>query len=389
MGIASKQSAARIEKRFLMPLAPSDSDGDFLSAVLDTKMQPLCNLPPARRTLKMLEMAGDRWAALNLLKTLGQQVAEAARHAYWMRRMDAVEAAAEVLSALAPFGHNAVLGEYFRALCLKRQGAAAAAGRTFERLVDAAPDGWRNQVLLSAGAVRYDMGDYDAAIRYYVETARVAAGKDWAAAIWAHRMIAQIKVLTGDVRRGADDFDRLLKPAMLLWRVNPCLLYDFLNAHAYALTLAGRSTEARDMCKVILSSPCASVYPEWRETALDAGLYLVEESRPIIFLREAPPAAPPASNVSVLVPKSTPATGRKRRAVAARPSARVLSMHGWLDESAEAADDLEVFAPTNLEELTIGELRARVGSTVFKRRMPKSKLVRMIRAVEAIAREGF
>src|SRR5581483_4971832 len=156
MGIASKQSAARIEKRFLMPLAPSDGDGDSLSAVLDTKMQPLCKLTSARRTLKMLEMAGDTWAALNLLKTLGQQVAEAARHAYWLRRMDVVGAAAEVLSALAPFGHNAVLGEYFRALCLKRQGGSEAAGRTFERLVDAAPDGWRSQVLLSAGAVQYD-----------------------------------------------------------------------------------------------------------------------------------------------------------------------------------------------------------------------------------------
>ena len=372
-----------------MPLAPSDGDGDSLSAMLATKMQPLCKLTSARRTLKVLEMAGDTWAALNLLKTLGQQVAEAARHAYWMRRMDAVGAAAEVLSALAPFGHNAVLGEYFRALCLKRQGAAESAGPTFERLVDAAPDGWKNQMLLSAAAVHYDRGDYDAAIRYYVETARAAAGKDWAAAIWAHRMIAQIKVLTGDVRRGTGDFDHLLKPAMLLGRVNPCLLYDFLNAHAYALTLAGRSTEARDMCKMILSARCAAAYPEWRETALDAGLYPAEESRPIIFLREALPAAQPVSNVSVLVPKSTPAAGRKPRAGASQGKARVLSMHGWLGESAEAEAGLEMFAPTNLEELTIGELRARVGSTVFKRRMPKSKLVRMIRAVEAIASEGF
>ena len=372
-----------------MPIAPSGGDGDALSAMLATKMQPLCKLASARRTLKVLEMAGDTMTALNLLKTLGQQVAEAARHAYWMRRMEAVEAAAEVLSALAPFGHNAVLGEYFRALCLKRRGAADVSGRTFESLVDAAPSGWKNQVLLSAAAVQYDLGDYDSALRYYVETARAAAGRDWAAALWSHRMIAQIKVINGDVRRGLDDFDRLLKFAMPLRWVNPCLLYDFLNAHAYVLTLAGRAGEARDMCKLILSTPCASAYPEWRETALDAGLYPAEESRPIIFLREAPLAALPASNVSVLVPKSTPAAGRKPRAGASQGKARVLSMHGWLGESAEAEAGLEMFAPTNLEELTIGELRARVGSTVFKRRMPKSKLVRMIRAVEAIAREGF
>jgi AraC-like DNA-binding protein len=82
----------------------------------------------------------------------------------------------------------------------------------------------------------------------------------------AQQGIAILKAREGYHKSALQDLEQLLPFA----RYSEHLVYhDFLNSYAVELTTAGRITEACDITKVILSSPFASAYPEWRETLAD------------------------------------------------------------------------------------------------------------------------
>lgn len=312
--------------------------------------------------------------------------------------MDVVGAAAKILSGLPPFGHNAILGEYFQALCLKRDGKVAAAGEVFERLVDDAPDELKSSILLSAGAVYYDRGEYETALRFYRETIRAARESNWFVSIRAQQMVAQVKVINGDPRQSLIDFENLFVFARTVGRFQPWFLHNYLNGYAYVLTLAGRYSEARDICKMVLASPYAPAYPEWRETALEAGLRGspgVLPDKKIFIIGSLPPAdemavaAERPQNVRVMAPKLSRTSNDAKQPDGRRKKAPVISLKKWQKRRDKREGDLEPYPPRELEDYTIVELRVRAGKSLFKDNLEKRQLVRMIRAVEAIAQDEF
>ncbi|MFP5265659.1 MAG: hypothetical protein ACLGJB_27565 [Blastocatellia bacterium] len=54
-----------------------------------------------------------------------------------------------------------------------------------------------------------------------------------------------------------------------LRHAEPRPYYDFLNSYAVELGEAGRTQEARHICRLVLASPFTHAYPEWQETAQD------------------------------------------------------------------------------------------------------------------------
>src|ERR1051325_4080194 len=55
----------------------------------------------------------------------------------------------------------------------------------------------------------------------------------------------------------------------MVCHTTPKVYYDYLNSYTVELTEAGRLEEAQNICRVILASPYAFAYPEWRETEQD------------------------------------------------------------------------------------------------------------------------
>lgn len=394
MGSESKHNAASVNRIFIphAPVIRLTSNEEVL-----TKRQLPCKLPLAKRVMPIVQAASNSAARLELMKTIGQKVVSAAMNAYWMRRMDAVGEAAALLRGFEEIGHYANLGEYFQALCFKRAGQDGAVGKIFEQLSEVAPSAMKPQILLSAGAAYYDRGDYDTAVPVYGEALRAGRDFDWGAALWARRMIAQVKALNGDVRAALKEFESLLDLALAIGRVRPFILHDFLNAYAVVLTMAGRRTEASNVARIVLASPYAPAYPEWRETALEAGLPASADGGPdrMIFVvgsrlqaDEPSVAAERPQNVRLMVPHAG------QPSPAAHPSARrkkapVVSLKNWQLRRGMGERDLEPLPPRALEDYTLAELQLRAGRSLYKDGLEKRKLVRMILAVEAIAQDVF
>src|SRR5262249_45592493 len=152
MGSASKHNAANVNRVFIphAPVVRLTSGEEVLG-----KGQMPCKLSLAGRVMPIVRAASHAAARLEGVKTIGQSVVGAAMNAYWMRRMDAVREAADLLRSFEEIGHFANLGDYFQALCFKRAGNDGAVGKVFESLSEVAPAAMRPQILLSAGAAYY------------------------------------------------------------------------------------------------------------------------------------------------------------------------------------------------------------------------------------------
>ena len=70
----------------------------------------------------------------------------------------------------------------------------------------------------------------------------------------------------GDHKQAIKEFERTLPLAK---HANPFYYYQFLNSFAVELIEVGRLEEACNMSNIVLASPYAFAYPEWRETRED------------------------------------------------------------------------------------------------------------------------
>jgi hypothetical protein len=97
-----------------------------------------------------------------------------------------------------------------------------------------------------------------------VESAK--ASKDVSTTIRAHLGIAIYKSLEGFHQRALTDLENLYP---LAHYSQPVVFFDYLNSLAVELGEVGRKDEARNVSRIVLASPFAPAYPEWRQTAED------------------------------------------------------------------------------------------------------------------------
>ncbi len=96
----------------------------------------------------------------------------------------------------------------------------------------------------------------------------------------------------------------------LLRYADPITYYDCLNSLAVELCEAGRLEEARNISNIVLASPYAFAYPEWRETSDEIALREYRHSRSLVWISQAVPynvlPLPERSN-EITVPTQQPA----------------------------------------------------------------------------------
>jgi len=163
-----------------------------------------------------------------------------------------------------PIRDYQAIGHYFSAVAIKSKGSVHQneASRLFELTVDTAPDIYKAKATLLLGTLSFNRGDFDSAFYYLQETLK--NGKLSVASLQAIRGVSILKAIEGDHAQAVWDLESIL-PVMKY--APPHIYFDLLNSYAVELGEVGRKGEARNIMQLVLASPYALAYPEWRETA--------------------------------------------------------------------------------------------------------------------------
>src|SRR5205085_5872237 len=146
----------------------------------------------------------------------------------------------------------------------KGNGDQDKARQFFELVAGTASDPLRAKAILSLAAVASNLKDYQSQLRYLVESAK--ASRDISTTVKAHLGIAIYKGREGLHKQSLSDLENLYTLAR---HSQPVVFFDYLNSLAVELGEVGRKDEARNVSRIVLASPFAPAYPEWRQTAED------------------------------------------------------------------------------------------------------------------------
>ena len=205
---------------------------------------------------------------LDNYERLGNRLIKLADQAHAFRQFDQLKEYGQILSN-SPIKSYQVTGCYYLAVAANSRGNGdqEAARKLFEFVAEAAPQKYRAKAILSLAALSLHAGDYNSQFRFLIEAGR--ASSDLSTAVRAHLGLAIYKSMEGFHQQSLRDLEDLYRLARLS---QPIVFFDYLNSLAVELGEAGRAEEAGNICKVILASPFAPAYPEWRETAEDLKL---------------------------------------------------------------------------------------------------------------------
>ena len=203
---------------------------------------------------------------------LAQRIVDVADQAYTIRRSDVIEQASELLLNLTLPPQYQKVGHYYQALSRHQQGLNNEAYKLFEKVTDDAPLRYRARATQLLGMMHHAQGGFDSALPLYLESCRMAVSDnlcDPSTMLTAQQNIAVMKSMYGDHRAAVTHLETLFPLVQLVRGSQPYKYYLFLNSLAVELAEVGRIEEARNISKIVLASPYAIAYPEWRETSDD------------------------------------------------------------------------------------------------------------------------
>jgi len=192
---------------------------------------------------------------------LGNRLVHLAEQARAFNQFDAILELALILSNL-PLKHYQSIGQYYLALTICRNGTGDVerAATIFEKVASEGPLAYRAEAMLSLSSIACINQQPDETIRYCLEAARVG---NFNATIKALRGIAIIKGLEGNHRYAVNDLEKLYP---MFKYAPPHIYFDYMNSLAVELGEVGRLEEARNVSSLVIASPFAAHYPEYRET---------------------------------------------------------------------------------------------------------------------------
>lgn len=274
-----------------------------------------------------------------VLFALGDRLVVLAEHAHALRQMEGLEHVSRLLVSLPLPQQYAAVGKYYQAVCTQKlgRGDVQHASGLFERLAEDAPAKYRAKAMISLGANSFHRSDNRSALSLYYEASCFASRDgvyDSYATLTAQRMVGVINGLEGNHRDAIRLLENLFPLAYATRSIQPHVYYDYMNSLAVELCAVGRLEEARNVSRIVLASPFAGAYPEWRETHDEIQLRGYRSSRATVAFHNATPEAPcsrAAQEPGKLMRLPLPARTETRAADSAPGSepARVLSLHEW------------------------------------------------------------
>jgi tetratricopeptide (TPR) repeat protein len=271
------------------------------------------------------------------LMRLGDRLVALVEHAHAFRRMDMLERISQILLKLPLPCRFEAVGQYYRALCIHRlgRGDVERAAGLLEHVAESAPPRYRARAMQSLGTNSCRKGDYQAALSHYREAGRFASRSniyDAYATLGSLKMTAVINGLEGNHRGAVVLLENLFPLANNVRSSQPHVYYDYMNSLAVELCEVGKLEEATNVSDIVLASPFASAYPEWRETRDEIQLRGWRPSRSAVAVTQPRAVTATRSKAQTLI--RLPVSGRVHSLSAVEPPtlgkpARVLSMEEW------------------------------------------------------------
>jgi len=346
------------------------------------------------------------------LGDLGERLVVLAEHAHAFRQMDALEQVSQFLMSWPLPKQYEAIGEYYQALCIQRlgRGDADRAASLLARVTESAQPKYRVRAMISLGANSRNQGDNQSALAVYNEAARFAFRNnlnDPYSVITAQRMFAVIAGEDGNHRGALALLESLFPFAHTMRSSQPHVYYDYMNSLAVELGEVGRLEEAMNVSQVVVASPFAGAYPEWRETRNEIALSGCGASRSVVAFDQAPALAASsraAPESEKLVHLSAPRRDDSLSAIEpspARKPARVLSMQEWIKKMAKQSNisqDKTTPRPTTdkekqarlleLRKLDTRDLLLGVMKAIGDEDISDDQFLRALMILEGIEREG-
>jgi hypothetical protein len=258
------------------------------------------------------------------LQKLGQLLTKEAEQAQEFRHTNRLEELGAILTCF-PLKEFQLIGQYYLGWCEYRKGESP--HRAFEAAIEQSST-YKVKGLISLGAIITGGGDLDSGLSYYREAVRYARTPSML--VSAAKSIAVIKAIEGDHRQALKELEGLIPLAKY---TTPKVYFDYLNSLAVETSEAGRVTEAQSISKIVLASPYAFAYPEWRETGADIARRGYKSRSLVPIIQTFP------RNV-LYMPEPSPATDKPVK----HGRGRLFSLEKWKEEKMvkEPNDDDEI-----------------------------------------------
>lgn len=212
-----------------------------------------------------------------------------AERAYSLRQFEVVGSVGQALLEMSLPRPYQSIGLFYEGLSINRGGSAVGdqARPIFERVGDEGNSLYRAKGILALGTMVKDA----TALSYYNEVIRILSREsifDPLTALRTSRMTAVARAKEGDHKGALADLEKLLPLARTAISLEPVVYYDHLNSLAVEMGEVGRIEEARRVSQVVVASPFAVVYPEWRETLDEIESKMLRPSRTVVAVSTVP-----------------------------------------------------------------------------------------------------
>ncbi len=189
---------------------------------------------------------------------LGSKIVYATEIAHAFREVEKVEELALLLSNL-PIKEYQLIGQYYLAWGTYRRGGNSR--EVFEKVIEQSQS-YRAKAFMSLAAIDAREGNFEGELKNFIEAAKYAP--DLSTRIDISKGMAVVKAKEGFHKNAVKELENLIP---LLRYTNPIVCRITLNSLAVELGEVGRVEEAKRISNIVLASPIASAYPEFRETA--------------------------------------------------------------------------------------------------------------------------
>lgn len=321
----------------------------------------------------------DRYAK-EALHSLGERLIVLAHSAYACRQMDVVEQLSQMLLHLPLAGEFKSIALYYQAFCIKRKGRFDEARTLFEQVAEQGPLRYRARAMIALGSIAFDSGDFKMALSLYAEGCSAATRSnvfDPLSAVYAQHTLALLKSVDGDHPRALTNLEALYPLARAVGSSYPPIYYNYLNSLAVEMIEVERIEEAQSISRIVLATPYASAYPEWRETRNDLALKGYKASQAFVSFYH---SLKPKKNLLHLPAIKPDSDLRASSSNVFQQQGSVTNIQEWKSKMVKEPNDKSI-----PEDATEKDLFLRLMELVAKRDLTTKQLHQVIDFVEKIS----
>jgi hypothetical protein len=193
-------------------------------------------------------------------EALGRRIIERIKLAHAFRQVEQVRELANILISI-PIKEHQLIAQYYLVWCKGRNREYDT--EILEKIIDQTSV-YKVKALLSKAAFEGYQDNTTSELYFFNEALKHAP--TISESIEISKAIAVIKAKERFHRSAVRDLENLIP---IIKYAEPLACCDVLNSYAVELGEVGRLHEARNVSRIVIASPFAPAYPEWRETAED------------------------------------------------------------------------------------------------------------------------